>query len=539
MTQTTKTDTLSPAAERKSARSAEAEASTHAAWAEARCVFLLYAALAKRFDLAPPPYAEPELPASSPPTHVFARVNRWLDAMDARLQALHFRQFLQGSRVTSEEGLRALIRRYLRKPLKTAFDRDKVDFLIVQYFALCAPEQIFNDRMEFGDVAKVLEPILGVVPSAAPSWTEPLTRIVESLKQCQSLKELLESTFIDQSRQLKEAAGERFYDPASLVAFARLNFLLRRSFIRLMHVELRSIRETLAQLEGRAVKNLDARTAGLTAEEPIARLLQVCQEWKQPFRGDYTESTIRQNFAQLLALRAAADVALARLVSGAAPKATPIVVPPTRSAAPAPPSVPGQQPGPARPVEPAARAESGPARPRRSESEPTPATAAPAPQPPKSVAIPASKTPAKKPSLPPLPPSLDLENLGEKIWEQLIADPPARGRSMATVTLNNVRILLSAWEFSAFVSSGGPVSNDLQRAVAARASVAVAMESYRQGGDGQTLQATVAVARAELGHLQMRMDEAKAAKDADAAVNLGISAKRLLAFVEEAENLLP
>ncbi len=70
----------------------------------------------------------------------------------------------------------------------------------------------------------------------------------------------------------------------------------------------------------------------------------------------------------------------------------------------------------------------------------------------------------------------DLENCEEKIWEQLIATPPVRGRSMTTVTVEGTRILLSAWEVAAFVSDSGPNSEDLRKAIVARAMLGMAIE---------------------------------------------------------------
>ena len=49
----------------------------------------------------------------------------------------------------------------------------------------------------------------------------------------------------------------------------------------------------------------------------------------------------------------------------------------------------------------------------------------------------------------------DVQNLEEKIGRQLIATPPVRGRSMTTVTVENIRILLSAWEVAAFYQRFG------------------------------------------------------------------------------------
>jgi hypothetical protein len=45
------------------------------------------------------------------------------------------------------------------------------------------------------------------------------------------------------------------------------------------------------------------------------------------------------------------------------------------------------------------------------------------------------------------------------------------------------------------------------------------------------------IARVEVSRLQERVDVAKKAKDTEAAVNLGISTKRLLSALDEAEKL--
>lgn len=132
--------------------------------------------------------------------------------------------------------------------------------------------------------------------------------------------------------------------------------------------------------------------------------------------------------------------------------------------------------------------------------------------------------------------SPDLEKCLEGIWEQLIEAPPARGRSMSTVTLGEARILLSAWEVNAFVSDGGQLSEDLRRAVAARALVALAREQQKASGDPAMLNAALALGREEMKYLQSRVDQAQRTKNTEAAVNLGISARRLLSAIEEAQS---
>ncbi len=132
-----------------------------------------------------------------------------------------------------------------------------------------------------------------------------------------------------------------------------------------------------------------------------------------------------------------------------------------------------------------------------------------------------------------------MESCLETIWEQLIATPPTRGRSMSTITLKNTKVLLSSWEVAAFVDKGGQESEDLRRAVVARAMLAVAMDSRKQSGESASLQSALVQARAEVSYFQGRVEKAKQAKNTEAAVNLGISTKRLLSFIEEAEKLTP
>lgn len=131
----------------------------------------------------------------------------------------------------------------------------------------------------------------------------------------------------------------------------------------------------------------------------------------------------------------------------------------------------------------------------------------------------------------------DAEKCMEAIWEQLIAVPPSRGRSMSTVVLQDTKVLLSSWEVSAFVSEGGQEAEDLRRAVTARAMLAVATDQKKRSGEDGPLDAALALARDEVSYFQGRVEAAKNSKNTEAAVNLGISAKRLLSFMEEAEKL--
>lgn len=125
----------------------------------------------------------------------------------------------------------------------------------------------------------------------------------------------------------------------------------------------------------------------------------------------------------------------------------------------------------------------------------------------------------------------------ETIWEQLIEAPPSRGRSMTSVNYQNTKMLLSAWEVAAFVSDGGKISEDLRRGVVARLLVLVAVESIKRSGAFAGLDARLVLAHSEAAKLQACVEQAKKAKNTEGAVNLSITAKRLLAYIEEAEAL--
>jgi hypothetical protein len=477
------TTTLKPAPPRPDASRTEQ-------WDELRSVFPIYLALAKQLEIAIPfPQDKRNLP-EKPSLELFKQAQNWLDGLDSRVLVHQLRHLLQQTTLNaSESGLRALIQRHLRKPSKTNADRDKIDFLLVQYFALCAPAKIYHKQIELEDTAAVMKPVLGETDSAPLAWCAPLEKMIVALRGFRSLREMLKNTFIAEGRKVKEAAGGMFYDPSALLAFIRFNFLLRRTLIELMHADLIAIRTGLQQLAEAGTRTIDCRQSGLTASEPLAKITQLADEWKQPFHRDYTERTVNETFEKLLNLRSDVDKALEHLTEKhAAPR------------------------GPA----PAAKS-----------AQPATTTKAPA----------KTAKPPEKLAEPETDPGVDFENCLEQIWEQLIATPPTRGRSMTTVKIGRARILMSSWEVTAFVNEDGPAADDLRRAVVARAMVTAATEAAKETGNATGLDRALSVARVEVSRLQERVDVAKQAKDTEAAVNLGISTKRLLSALDEAEKL--
>ncbi len=481
---------------------ARSESPRQLQWKEAREVFPIYLALAKQLEIEIPfPQGKRNLP-EKPELELFSQVQGWLDGMDQRVMVHQLRHLLQMTTLNaSEGGLRALISRHLRKNKKSNIDRDKIDFLLVQYFALCAPAKIYHKQIEPADVAQVLQPVLGEVAPDPLAWCEPLEKMIEALRGFRSLREILKTNFIEQGRKVKETAGGMFYDPAALVAFIRFNFLLRRTLIELMHADLIAIRAGLTQLESGSVRIMDCHHFGLSAAEPMSKIRVIADEWKQPFQQEYTERTVSQAFDKLLGLRTDVEQALDKAfgkqpenmplgAAGTSVKSTPVTRKPDAE-----PTVPGGNA-------------------KSNERKALSATAA--------------SEPAG---------TLDFESGMEQIWEQLIATPPSRGRSMTTVKIGGARILLSSWEVTAFVSEDGPSAEDLRRAVVARVLVTAAVETAKETGNATPLEKAMNMARVEVTRLQERVDVAKQAKDTEAAVNLGISTKRLLSALDEAEKL--
>src|SRR6516225_7977233 len=210
-----------------------------APWDELRSVFPIYLALAKHLQIEIPfPQNKRVLPDKAD-AQLHSQVQTWLDAMDQQVMVHQLRHLLQMTTLNaSESGLRALIMRHLRKPSKTTVDRDKADFLLVQYFALTAPPKIYHKQIDLADVANVLKPVFGEVDSTPLPWCEPLEKMIVSLRGFKSLRDILKTNFIEQGRRVKESAGGMFYDPSAMLAFIRFNFLLRRTLIELMHADL-------------------------------------------------------------------------------------------------------------------------------------------------------------------------------------------------------------------------------------------------------------------------------------------------------------
>jgi hypothetical protein len=280
-----------------------------AQWSVARRLYPIYFELAREFVIDIKPCADLEAGTETPGKEAVEQANLWIEEMDQRIGVHQLRQFLQTSSLVNQEELLDLVQHFLAKKAKTDAIRDKVDFLLVQYFSQLAPSGLVDGEVDLAYVAGELEPVLGQVELKPPVWLNALDRVLEAARRCRSLDELLHGGVLEQGRKAKSLAGDLFYLPVALVAFTRFGYLMRRAFFRLMLGDLNIILDGLSELEDKGVKTIDCRRAQFSAEEPILRLRMICQSWKVMFQAEYSSGS---PLRMLVDLRASVDYALGR-----------------------------------------------------------------------------------------------------------------------------------------------------------------------------------------------------------------------------------
>ncbi len=467
-----------------------------AAWRAARRVYPTYAAVIARFKLPIEPCRHLESPIDRNDPEAVEEIGRWLDQAEAKIEASQLRKILQSQQVGADAAMRALLQRYLAKPDGATTYRDRIDFLIAQYFTHLAPLSMARGKVRFDEVARVLEPVIGEVPPIMPDWVEELDLLVSKLEQCESLRDLTSERLLEEGRELKNRCGASFTEPASLVAFARYNFLVRRAFIRLLHNDLDSVPRMLDELHKRGVSSVDCRTAGLSETATLGEISHYCRNWKSIFRANFNERDVSNAVVLIL------EACERKLASTPPPSPKPK---PVESAAPVP--QPKPQPAPA-PV----------------------AAVAPAKQPVPAVPSPKLPQPEPRPAV-----RFSMEQAVMLITDQLFRDERFQAKlATGTVTLGETKMVLSSWEVAAFVKGADAFSRALQYAVAARAVVAEAVER-RKLAQPVELKPILDIGHSEAAHLQEQIAQARDTRNIDAAVNLAATQKRLLQVIEQAE----
>src|ERR1700752_3437779 len=113
-----------------------------ALWSSACPLYPVSVELAPDFVTNAPACAALEAAVDSPDRETVEQAGQWLNDMDDRIQVHQLRQFLQTSSLVDRDGLFALLQHFLEKSTRTDSLRDKIDFLLVQYFSQGAPTDL-------------------------------------------------------------------------------------------------------------------------------------------------------------------------------------------------------------------------------------------------------------------------------------------------------------------------------------------------------------------------------------------------------------
>jgi hypothetical protein len=510
-------------------------------WRVARRLHAIYAELDHTFELGLAPCAELEDNVDHTETEALDRVRQWFDQMDARIQVWQLRQLLQSTNLQNEENLRYLIVRHLQRKQRTEPDKEKLDFLLVQYFAHCAPHGITEQKVTLDEVARALVPVLGVMPEAYPEWAPGLDDKLQNLNDSNSLEDLQNSGALLEVRELKLAIGDDYYQPGTLAAFTRFNFRARRAFFKAMHLDLHNIRTAVNELESLGYTSIDCRDAGLTENESLDQVRHVVHQWKTPFRAPYSGGS---SFLQLILLRHTLQHTLNEAHSRNGVMSGALEVPTDASSVGLIEENDDQKSRLATPVADSPR--------DFFETRPSPSLE-PVSFKPEPELISALHTPTSFDSPiaiheddVPTPPADSSDSGSEDeetiqrcvadIHDQLVAVPTRNTPAVSAITLGGCKLLIATWEAEAFTQPAGDLSAALQRTVASRTILHVCMDRHRKG-EPTDLAFALALARKQTQEMDAQIAAAKEANNIDAAVNLAATTKRLLSLMDEGEKL--
>lgn len=477
-------------------------------WRNARHVYPIYSAINQHFNLGMPPCRDLDSPIDRSDFESCKRIQEWLDKMDSLMEVHQIRQLLQTTHIAGEEGLAAMLKRQLAKPEKNNAIRDKVDYLMVQYYAYCAPHDAHNLKIDHDHVSEILHPVLGDVSPLLPDFCADLDQILTDLDRCACLGDLLQNKVIDRARAMKDRVGMEYFKPSVLVAYTRFNFLLRRGFFRLMHADLHAIRFAIHAMEARGQHSCDCTAAGLTKDHTFSEIREICHDWKKPFRAAYS---LGNTFSQLVSIRAAVESEMTKPY----PAPAPVVVAP---AAPAPPVAAVPQP---------VRSDVAAA------GSPKAVPVAPAVQSP----VPAAPAVVKAPA--PTVETVRVQQVSaiDACIHQIndvLTKSKAKTAAVSNFVLGGTKVVFASWEVAAFVTPLSEAAPQLRRAVASRVLLLTGIEA-RKRGEGADISGLISQARVEAAQLQAQIAAAKDRKDIDTAVNLAATAKRLLALLDQTE----
>ena len=467
-----------------------------AEWREARRIYPIYAALISRFDLPIATCRLLDAPVDRADEESTSQVRQWLQSVDEKVEASQIRQIVQTTKLGLEPSIRSLAQRYLAKADAADTYRDRIEFLLAQYFSQNAPGQVGRGTVQHQDVSKVLEPLIGQAGTVPPAWLKELDDLLARLEAFRSLRDFLTGGVLEQGRVLKSRYSAEFLQPTVLAAITRYNFLVRLNFIRLLHHDLDRIQHVTHDLQSRGVTELDGSAAGLSNSATLDEVLRFAANWKAIFRKDYSERQVATAVVKIL------DACEQKL------RVTPAKV----AAAPA-----------------AATATVAPV---------APAPTVPHPVAPSVIVAAEAQLPKPAAAAPTVKPKFAMYEVQEIIAAQLSgANLQNSHLATATVLVGDFKVLLSSWEVTAFTKADSDIAETLQQAVVARAIVSESVERLKATGTAPDLKLAASLGRAEVARLQEGIAQARDARNIDSAVNLAATQKRLLQILDEAAKL--
>lgn len=209
----------------------------------------------------------------------------WMDKVDTRVTPTELRRFLQDDESRADDPtLRALAMRYRKQ-----HSPDKLFITVAEYLYRFSPSWFKEQATaSMADVADVLEPVLGSA-NGLPSWLPELEELITELQAYEHLHHLATNGIFDRGRKLKARVSSKGMDTMSLVAFARFNYLLRKTFTTLWDAELWWIEQALNELESRAEFFVDCSEIGQSPIVPTNELFHMVCDWKRPMFTDYAQ----------------------------------------------------------------------------------------------------------------------------------------------------------------------------------------------------------------------------------------------------------
>ncbi|MDT8070640.1 MAG: hypothetical protein ROO76_20965 [Terriglobia bacterium] len=503
-----------------------------AAWREARRIYPIYTAVISRFELPLKSCHHLDSPVDRADDDATKQVREWLESVDEKIEAAQLRQVLQTTTLATEESMQSLAQRYLAKNDAAEAYRDRIEFLLSQYFSQKATAGAARGIVSHDEIAKSLEPVIGSKKDGSPAWVKELDVLLARLEKFRSLRDFLTGGVLEQGRVLKSRNSSEFVQASVLASITRYNFLVRLNFIRLLHNDLERIQRVTRDLVSRGVKGIDCSAAGLSNNASPDEVLKFAANWKAIFRKDYSE---RQVATAVVKVLDACEKKLRETPESV--KVAPLEPPETKEQA--------------RPNEVLAAA-AAPEVPEFDISKPLPAIA----MPPKAVGavasakapVAATVTPAairnaeqqisKQQAPAPAKPRFAMYEVQEMIANQLAAANLQKTHlAVAAAQVGECKVTLSSWEVTAFIKEGSDSSELLQQAVVARAIVSEVVGRKKSGAAVPDLKSATVLGRAEAARLQEAIAQARDAKNIDAAVNLAATQKRLLQILEEANKL--